>query len=131
MTNARIYQDNKSTILLENNGKMSSSKRTKHIKSKFFFVTVKVAQGDIVIEWLPTDQMWVDVNTKPKTGIGYRRDRAMLMNCPMDIPDETMAMKRNNNESILRTSAYYNGHTDANSNHVKRVKRIQRYSQDS
>lgn len=33
---ARIHQDNNSAILLEVNGRMSSSKRTKHIKSKYF-----------------------------------------------------------------------------------------------
>ena len=31
-----LYQDNKSTILLANNGRWSSSKRTKHIKSRYF-----------------------------------------------------------------------------------------------
>ena len=30
-----IYQDNKSTILLEKNGKKSSSKRTKHIAIRY------------------------------------------------------------------------------------------------
>jgi hypothetical protein len=40
-----LYQDNKSAILLEKNGKFSSSKRTKHIKTRYFFVTDKVAQG--------------------------------------------------------------------------------------
>ena len=34
MIHARVYQDNKSTMLLKNNGKMSSSKRTKHIKMR-------------------------------------------------------------------------------------------------
>ena len=33
-----VYQDNKSAILLENNGKLSSSKRTKHINVLYFFV---------------------------------------------------------------------------------------------
>jgi hypothetical protein len=31
-----LYQDNKSTILLATNGRWSSSKRTKHIKSWYF-----------------------------------------------------------------------------------------------
>ena len=35
-SHALIYQDNKSTILLEINGKQSSSKRTKHIRMKYF-----------------------------------------------------------------------------------------------
>ena len=32
-----LFQDNKSTILLATNGRWSSSKRTKHIKSQYFF----------------------------------------------------------------------------------------------
>jgi hypothetical protein len=57
--NIRLYQDNKSTILQENNGKMSNSKRTKHIKAKFFFFTDRIEQGDVTVEWLPTDKMWI------------------------------------------------------------------------
>ncbi len=34
-----IYQDNKSTMLLERNGKASSGKRTKHINVQYFFIT--------------------------------------------------------------------------------------------
>jgi hypothetical protein len=91
MSNAHIYQDNKSTILLENNCKMLSSKRTKHIKAKFFFITDRIEHGEIIIvEHMPTDQMWIDVNTKPKQGLPIRKDRAMIMNCPVDLPDETL-----------------------------------------
>jgi hypothetical protein len=32
-----LYQDNRSAILLENNGKMSSSKRTKHVNIWYYF----------------------------------------------------------------------------------------------
>ena len=42
-----MYQDNKSTILLANNGRWSSSKRTKHIKSRYFFVKDKVQSGEV------------------------------------------------------------------------------------
>jgi hypothetical protein len=34
-----VYQDNRSAILLERNGKTSSSKRTKHINIRYFFIT--------------------------------------------------------------------------------------------
>ena len=34
-----LYQDNKSAILLEKNGKASSSKRTRHLNIRYFFVT--------------------------------------------------------------------------------------------
>eukprot|EP00804_Cyclotella_cryptica_P002489 CCRYP_018085-RG/>CCRYP_018085-RG protein AED:0.29 eAED:0.29 QI:0/-1/0/1/-1/1/1/0/626 len=82
---AIIYQDNKSAILLESNGKWSSGKRTKHIKAKYFFVTDKVADGDVVIAHTPTETMWADMNTKPKQGRGFRVDRSYMMNCPVDL----------------------------------------------
>ena len=34
-----ILQDNKSSILLERNGKASSGKRTRHINIRYFFIT--------------------------------------------------------------------------------------------
>ena len=33
----KLYQDNKSTILLENNGKLSSGKRARAINIRYFF----------------------------------------------------------------------------------------------
>ncbi len=83
-THAIIYQDNKSAILLESNGKFSSGKRTKHIKAKYFFVTDKMAEGDIVVKHAPTETMWADINTKPKLGRAFRIDRSHLMNCDED-----------------------------------------------
>jgi hypothetical protein len=59
------FQDNKSTILLATNGRWSSSKRTKHIKSRYFFVKDKVEAGEVSIEHRPTDQMWSDVSQSP------------------------------------------------------------------
>jgi hypothetical protein len=37
-----LFQDNKSSILLEMNGKASSIKRTKHINIRYFFITNRV-----------------------------------------------------------------------------------------
>ncbi|KAL7474209.1 hypothetical protein ACHAW6_000197 [Cyclotella cf. meneghiniana] len=71
---------------------MSSSKQTKHIKSKYFFVTDKVEQGDIVIEHVPKDEMWCNMSTEPMEGICFKTDRSKHMNCPIDVPDE-MALK--------------------------------------
>jgi hypothetical protein len=62
---------------------MSSSKRTKHIKSKYFFITDKIEQGDVIVEYKPTDEIWCDVSTKPKEGAGFKKDRAMHQNCPL------------------------------------------------
>ncbi len=42
-----IFQDNKSTMLLERNGKASSSRRTKHINVRYFFITDRIAKGEV------------------------------------------------------------------------------------
>lgn len=42
-----IFQDNKSTMLLECNGKASSSKRMKHINVRYFFITDRIAKGEV------------------------------------------------------------------------------------
>jgi hypothetical protein len=39
-----LFQDNKSSILLEKNGKASSSKHTKHINIRYFFITDRVSK---------------------------------------------------------------------------------------
>jgi hypothetical protein len=44
-------------VLLETNGKASSSKRTKQIKAKYFLIKDKVDWEEITIKHCPTDQM--------------------------------------------------------------------------
>ena len=83
-----VYQDNKSAILLEKNGKFSSSKRTKHIKTHYFLIKDKIEQGDLEVEHCPTDKMWSDGHTKPKQGAPFRIDRAAVMNCPVDYSED-------------------------------------------
>ncbi len=66
-----VYQDNQSAILLEKNGRASSSKRTRHINMRYFFVTDRVANGEISIEYCPTKTMLADYFTKPLQGIQF------------------------------------------------------------
>ena len=74
-----VYQDNKSAILLEKNGKASSSKRTKHINIRFFFVTDRVAQKELNVEWCPTEEMIGDFFTKPLQGALFKKFRDLIM----------------------------------------------------
>ena len=39
-----VYQDNMSAMLLENNGRKSSTKRTKHIELRYFLYTIKYSK---------------------------------------------------------------------------------------
>ena len=63
-----VYQDNKSTILLAKNGKNSSSKRTKHINIRYFFIQDRWKRGEFDIQYCSTDEMLADIFTKPLQG---------------------------------------------------------------
>jgi len=79
-----LFQDNKSTQLLVNNGRFSSGKKTKHIKAKFFFIKDRIDAGEMKVTHCPTEEMWADVLTKPLQGRAFRLMRTKLMNCSMD-----------------------------------------------
>jgi hypothetical protein len=82
-----LYQDNISTQLLIKNGKMSSGKKTKHIKAKFFFIKDRVDDGEVKVLDCPSEEMWVDIMTKPLQGTAFRVMRAELMNCDVNYED--------------------------------------------
>jgi len=74
-----VYQDNQSAILLEKNGKASSSKRTKHINIRYFFVTDRINKGEMTLEWCPTGDMTGDFMTKPTQGALFKKFRDQIM----------------------------------------------------
>ena len=82
-----LYQDNKSTILLAKNGRMSAGKNSKHIKNRFFLIADKVAKDDVEIRHMGTKPMWADVNTKPVQGELFRTFRHHMMGVPIDYDD--------------------------------------------
>jgi hypothetical protein len=63
-----IYQDNKSMILLAENGKASSGRRTCHINVRYFFVKDCITSGEVKIDHCPTKEMMADFFTKPLQG---------------------------------------------------------------
>ena len=87
-----VYQDNMSTLSLAKNGYVSSSKRTKHIKAKYFFIRHFHNSGELELRYCPTESMWADVLSKPLQGAKFRLMRAFLMNCPTDYNEETPSL---------------------------------------
>ncbi len=83
-----IFQDNMSALSLEKNGRILSSKRTKHIKAKFFLIKDYYDVGEIDMWYCPTDVMWADVLTKPLQGQKFREMCAFLQNCPRDYDED-------------------------------------------
>jgi len=74
-----LLQDNKSSILLERNGKASSGKRTRHINIRYFFITDRVNMKEVSIDWCPTKDMVANFMTKPLQGSHFKRLRDIIM----------------------------------------------------
>ena len=82
-----VMQDNRSSMLLEKNGKASSTKRTKHINIRYFFVTDRIAKKEIRVEWCSTLDMVADYMTKPLQGALFKQFRDLIMGvCLVNVP---------------------------------------------
>mmetsp|Transcript_4098 Transcript_4098/g.6031 ORF Transcript_4098/g.6031 Transcript_4098/m.6031 type:complete len:102 (-) Transcript_4098:18-323(-) len=77
---ALLDQDNKSSILLKENGRGSSGKRTHHINVRYDFIKNRVKRKDIKIQHFPTMEMIADFFTKPLLGSLYIKFRNFIMN---------------------------------------------------
>ena len=75
-----VYQDNMSAMLLENNGRQSSTKRTKHIHMRYFYITDHVKQQSFQIHYCSTLEMLADFFTKPLQGKLFYRFRDRILN---------------------------------------------------
>ena len=74
-----VYQDNNSAILLENNGKASSSKRINHINVRYYFVIYWIEKDKLSLEWCPTAYIIGYLMTKPSQGAEFNIFRDQLM----------------------------------------------------
>jgi hypothetical protein len=74
-----LYQDNKSAMLLETNGRALSSKRTRHIEIWYYNLANQVAKGDLRVVWCPMDEMIADFLTKPLQGKAFVEFQDLLM----------------------------------------------------
>ena len=92
-----IYQDNQSAIMLEKHGKASSSKRTRHINIRYFFVVDRIANKEVSVEFCPTLKMLGDYFTKPLQGSQFQtlRDRIMKYKPSQDLGNDYRSVLRN------------------------------------
>jgi hypothetical protein len=74
-----VYQDNKSAILLETNGKKSLGKRMRALNIQYFFITNQVEKGNAQIEHCRTDNMVGDLFTKPLQGKKFLQIRDNIL----------------------------------------------------
>ena len=75
-----IFQDNTSTMKLQNNGKISSGKRTRHFDIKLFYITDLISRDEVTVIYCPTDDMIADYMSKPVMGTKFKVFRDLIMN---------------------------------------------------
>jgi hypothetical protein len=92
-----LYQDNLSAILLEKNGKQSSSKRTRHMNIRYFHIKDRVDSKEMTIQHCPTADMLADFFTKPLQGRLFYKLRDQIMNL------DSNSLYHSNHRSVLRT----------------------------
>ena len=74
-----LYQDNKSTILLIENGHKSAGKQSRAINICYFFIADQQEKGLVNVKYFPTTHMWSDPMTKPLQGSEFKRGADRLM----------------------------------------------------
>jgi len=75
-----LLRDNQSSMKMEENGKASSGKRTRHFDIKYFYITDLIKKKEIEIKYCPTASMIADYMTKPLTGGKFVKFRHTIMN---------------------------------------------------
>jgi hypothetical protein len=102
-----IYQDNQSAMLLEKNGRGSSSKRTRHINIRYFFVADQIAADEVKVAYCPTGDMLADFFTKPLQGSIFQKFRNQILNIQGDpvskSQDHRSVLRDHTNRSISTT----------------------------
>ena len=79
INNNILYQDNKSTMLLLNNGKRSSSKRTRAFNIRYFFLTDQIEKKNLSVEFCSTTKMIADYMSKPLQGKMFQEFKKLIM----------------------------------------------------
>ena len=74
-----LYQDNKSTILLEKNGRKSAGKRSRALNIRYFWMVDQIKKGNIDVKYCTTLEMIGVYMSKPLQGALFIKFRYKIM----------------------------------------------------
>jgi hypothetical protein len=94
-----LYQDNTSSILIEKNGRCSSTKCTQHMNIQYFFIKDQVDLKHVKIEHCPTAEMIANFFTKPLQGGQFCKLRDHIMNI---VPSSVHHSNHSGHRSVLK-----------------------------
>ena len=104
-----VYQDNTRSILLERNGRRSSTKRTKHMDIRYFYITEQVERKAMHVTHCPTEEMVGDFFTKPLQGSLFLKMRNYIMGNEepgyQDLP-RSVLRKHNSDDDAIRKQTF-------------------------
>ena len=80
VTDNILHQDNESTIKLARNGRRSSSKQTRHIEVRYYFITDHIDWDRVQVSYCPTGDMFADYFSKPLQGSLFRKFHNLILN---------------------------------------------------
>ena len=69
VTDNVLHQDNESTIKLARNGRCSSSKQTRHIEVRYYFITDHIDRDHVRVSYCSTGDMLADYFSKLSKGL--------------------------------------------------------------
>ena len=81
-------------ILLEKSRKKSSTKNTKHVNVRYYFIKDRVETRDVEIKHFLMEETLENNFTKPLQGAMFRKFRSETMNIPDDLDMGEMGMDR-------------------------------------
>ena len=95
-----LYQDNKSKILLQNNGRLSScQKGSKHIYIRYFFIIDRIKQKETRVEYCLIGAIVADFFTKPLQCNLFKKFRNMILGIVED--DIRLEYKKNYKQALI------------------------------
>ena len=102
-----LYQDNKSAILLETNGKKSSGRRTRALNIRYFFLADQVEKGNLEVEYCPTLEMIGDYMSKPLQGKLFLKLKDQIMGSevvpPVNVKAGRSVLEDVQTDSVVRS----------------------------
>jgi hypothetical protein len=87
-----IKEDNKRSMLLMKNGRLSSGKRTKHLDIHYFYEKDLLERGIVKIEHCGAEDMIADFFMKPLQGRKFRIMRDLILNRSHSLPQQYRSM---------------------------------------
>jgi hypothetical protein len=91
----RVYEDNQGAMKIAKS--TCTHKKSKHVNIRYHFVREHVAEGKIVLTWIPTNNMLADLLTKPVAEAEFSRKRAIVMNLhnsPIEVAQLCVGVKQ-------------------------------------